>query len=84
MQPAGDTSAARATMKMDARWAMFTAQAKVQAGTIVGLLAKDLGGKGGGRADLAQGGGSLPAGASLAEVIDRWTVRLRDYLAAVN
>jgi alanyl-tRNA synthetase len=58
------------------------AQAKVQAGAIVGLLAKDLGGKGGGRADLAQGGGSLPAGSSLADVIERWTAKLRDHLAA--
>jgi len=51
------------------------AQAKVQAGAIVGMLAKDLGGKGGGRADMAQGGGALPAGSSLADVIDRWTAK---------
>jgi alanyl-tRNA synthetase len=57
------------------------AQAKVQAGAIVGLLAKDLGGKGGGRPDMAQGGGALPAGASLADVIERWTETLRAQLA---
>jgi alanyl-tRNA synthetase len=58
------------------------AQAKAQAGAIVGLLAKDLGGKGGGRPDMAQGGGALPAGASLAEIIERWTIKLREHLAA--
>ena len=30
------------------------------AGKIVGEIAKELGGKGGGRADMAQGGGSMP------------------------
>ena len=33
---------------------------RFSAGTIVGAVAKDLGGKGGGRADMAQGGGSHP------------------------
>ncbi|MEO5767107.1 MAG: alanine--tRNA ligase [Polyangia bacterium] len=33
---------------------------RYSAGTIVGAVAKDLGGKGGGRADMAQGGGSQP------------------------
>jgi alanyl-tRNA synthetase len=60
------------------------AQAKVQAGAIVGMLAKDLGGKGGGRADMAQGGGALPAGSSLADIIERWTAKLREQLAAVK
>jgi len=60
------------------------AQAKVQAGVIVGMLAKDLGGKGGGRADMAQGGGALPAGSSLAEVLERWTAKLREHLAAAK
>jgi alanyl-tRNA synthetase len=60
------------------------AQAKVQAGAIVAMLAKDLGGKGGGRADMAQGGGALPAGSSLADIIDRWTTKLREHLAATQ
>jgi len=60
------------------------AQAKVQAGAIVAMLAKDLGGKGGGRADMAQGGGALPAGSSLAEVIERWTVKLREHLTKTS
>jgi alanyl-tRNA synthetase len=60
------------------------AQAKLPAGAIVGMLAKDLGGKGGGRADMAQGGGTLPAGSSLADVIERWTAKLREHLAAAT
>ena len=60
------------------------AQAKLPAGAIVGMLAKDLGGKGGGRADMAQGGGALPAGSSLADVIERWTAKLREHLAAAG
>jgi alanyl-tRNA synthetase len=57
------------------------AQDKVQAGAIVGMLAKDLGGKGGGRADMAQGGGALPAGQTIANVVEGWTAKLRDHLA---
>ncbi len=60
------------------------AQGKVQAGAIVGMLAKDLGGKGGGRADMAQGGGALPAGSSLADIIERWTAKLREHLTAAK
>jgi alanyl-tRNA synthetase len=58
------------------------AQGKVQAGAIVGMLAKDLGGKGGGRPDMAQGGGSLPAGSALADVIERWAAKLREHLGS--
>jgi alanyl-tRNA synthetase len=60
------------------------AQAQVQAGAVVAMLAKDLGGKGGGRPDMAQGGGALPAGTSLAEVIERWTAKLRAHLATAK
>jgi len=46
--------------------------AKHHAGKIVGEVAKAVGGKGGGRPDMAQGGGSDPAGldAALAKVFD--------------
>jgi len=60
------------------------AQDKLQAGAVVAMLAKDLGGKGGGRADMAQGGGALPAGASLAQVIEGWTAKLRDHIATAK
>jgi alanyl-tRNA synthetase len=42
--------------------AMVTADltAKLNASKILGVVAKDVGGKGGGRADMAQGGGTLP------------------------
>jgi alanyl-tRNA synthetase len=60
------------------------AQDKLQAGAIVAILAKDLGGKGGGRADMAQGGGALAAGTSLAQVIQGWTAKLRDHIAAAK
>ena len=60
------------------------AQDKVQAGAIVGMLAKDLGGKGGGRPDMAQGGGAMPEGKTLAQVIDGWTAKLREQLAKVG
>jgi alanyl-tRNA synthetase len=54
--------------------AMVTADltAKLNAGKLVGAVSKDVGGKGGGRADMAQGGGSLPdkLDAALARVFD--------------
>jgi alanyl-tRNA synthetase len=54
--------------------AMVTADltAKLNAGKLVGAVSKDVGGKGGGRADMAQGGGSLPdkLDAALARVAD--------------
>jgi alanyl-tRNA synthetase len=54
--------------------AMVTADltAKLNAGKLVGAVSKDVGGKGGGRADMAQGGGSRPdlLDAALARVFD--------------
>jgi alanyl-tRNA synthetase len=54
--------------------AMVTADltAKLNAGKILGVVAKEVGGKGGGRADMAQGGGTLPGqlDAALARVSD--------------
>jgi alanyl-tRNA synthetase len=57
------------------------AQDKLQAGPIVAMLAKDLGGKGGGRPDMAQGGGALPAGSTLAQLLETWTAKLREQVA---
>ena len=53
------------------------AQDKLNAGKIVNLLLQDLGGRGGGRPDMAQGGAVLPAEASLSEILQRWTEKLR-------
>jgi alanyl-tRNA synthetase len=60
------------------------AQPKVQAGAVVSLLAKELGGKGGGRADMAQGGGAMPAGSTVAELVERFAARLREHIAAAK
>ncbi len=52
------------------------AQDKLNAGKIVNLLLQELGGKGGGRQDMAQGGAALPAD-TLGDIVQRWTERLR-------
>jgi len=53
------------------------AQDKLHAGKIVNLLLQDLGGKGGGRPDMAQGGAALPTDATLTEFVQRWGEKLR-------
>jgi alanyl-tRNA synthetase len=56
--------------------AMVTADltTRLNAGKIVGAVSKDVGGKGGGRADMAQGGGSLP------DKLDVALARVADYV----
>ena len=53
------------------------AQDKLNAGKVVNLLLQDVGGKGGGRPDMAQGGAALPASMTLAEIVQGWTEKLR-------
>jgi alanyl-tRNA synthetase len=48
------------------------AQDKFDAGQIVKALGQELGWKGGGRKDLAQGGGPLPEGPGLPAILDGW------------
>ena len=56
------------------------AQDKLNAGKIVNLLLQDLGGKGGGRPDMAQGGAALPAEVTLNQIEQRWTEKLRSLI----
>jgi alanyl-tRNA synthetase len=60
------------------------AQDKFDAGQIVKSLGQTLGWKGGGRKDLAQGGGPLPAGAALAGILDGWRKQIHDQVAGVG
>ncbi len=55
------------------------AQDKLNAGEIVTLLAKAIGGKGGGRKDMAQGGGPLPE-PGMKSLIDAWKTTVRQYI----
>jgi alanyl-tRNA synthetase len=57
------------------------AQDKFDAGQIVKLLGQDLGWKGGGRKDLAQGGGPLPEGQALAGILEGWRKKVHEHVA---
>jgi alanyl-tRNA synthetase len=58
-----------------------TAQERFDAGQIVKLLGQELGWKGGGRKDMAQGGGPLPPQAALPAIIDGWREKVRELAA---
>jgi alanyl-tRNA synthetase len=57
------------------------AQDRFDAGAIIKMLGSQLGWKGGGRKDLAQGGGPLPAGTALAGVLDGWRKQVHEHVA---
>jgi alanyl-tRNA synthetase len=57
------------------------AQDRFDAGAIVKMLGSQLGWKGGGRKDLAQGGGPLPAGSALAGVLESWRKQVHEHVA---
>jgi alanyl-tRNA synthetase len=60
------------------------AQDKFDAGQIVKTLGQSLGWKGGGRKDLAQGGGPLPAGTALASILESWRKQVHDQVAGIG
>jgi alanyl-tRNA synthetase len=57
------------------------AQDRFDAGQLVKMLGQELGWKGGGRKDLAQGGGPLPAGAALTGILERWRKKVHEQVA---
>jgi alanyl-tRNA synthetase len=57
------------------------AQDRFDAGQIVKTLGQELGWKGGGRKDLAQGGGPLPEGPGLAAILEGWRKKVHDQVA---
>jgi alanyl-tRNA synthetase len=57
------------------------AQDRFDAGQIVKTLGQELGWKGGGRKDLAQGGGPLPQGPGLAAILEGWRKKVHDQVA---
>jgi alanyl-tRNA synthetase len=60
------------------------AQDRFDAGAIVKMLGQELGWKGGGRKDLAQGGGPLPAGQALGGVLEGWRKHVHEHVAAAG
>jgi alanyl-tRNA synthetase len=60
------------------------AQDRFDAGAIVKMLGQELGWKGGGRKDLAQGGGPLPAGKTLGGVLEGWRKQVHEHVGAVG
>jgi alanyl-tRNA synthetase len=60
------------------------AQDRFDAGQIVKMLGEDLGWKGGGRKDLAQGGGALPAGRALQDILEGWRAKVEEHVAAAR
>jgi alanyl-tRNA synthetase len=58
------------------------AQDRFDAGAIVKMLGQELGWKGGGRRDLAQGGGPLPSGTALGGVLESWRKHVHEHVAA--
>jgi alanyl-tRNA synthetase len=60
------------------------AQDRFDAGAIVRMLGQGLGWKGGGRKDLAQGGGPLPADRALADVLEGWRKLVHEQVAAAG
>jgi alanyl-tRNA synthetase len=60
------------------------AQDRFDAGAIVKMLGQELGWKGGGRKDLAQGGGPLPAGKALGGVLEGWRKHVHEHVAAAG
>jgi alanyl-tRNA synthetase len=57
------------------------AQDRFDAGQIVKMLGQELGWKGGGRKDLAQGGGPLPEGPGLSAILDGWRKKVHEQVA---
>jgi alanyl-tRNA synthetase len=60
------------------------AQDRFDAGAIVRMLGQELGWKGGGRKDLAQGGGPLPAGTALGGVLEGWRKHVHEHVAGAG
>jgi alanyl-tRNA synthetase len=60
------------------------AQDRFDAGQITRTLGQELGWKGGGRKDLAQGGGALPEGAGLGPILEGWRKKVEELVGAAR